>query len=100
MVLPATIGLRAATLRFSRTVRLRKTRRPCGTSATPQAAIASGVKPATFLPNTSTLPPRGGSRPTATFMEVVLPAPLRPTSPSKRPAPAANDTCCRTWLSP
>ena len=41
-VLPATIGLRAATLRFSRTVRLRNTRRPCGTSATPQAAIASG----------------------------------------------------------
>ena len=33
---------RAATLRFSRTVRLLNTRRPCGTSATPRAAIGSG----------------------------------------------------------
>ena len=36
-------GLRAATIRFSRTVRLLKMRRPCGTSATPRAAICSGA---------------------------------------------------------
>src|SRR5580692_7109402 len=35
-------SVRAATIRFSRTVRLLKTRRPCGTSATPRAAISSG----------------------------------------------------------
>ena len=43
-------GLRPATARFSRTVRLRKTRRPCGTSATPRAAMASGARPVTARP--------------------------------------------------
>jgi hypothetical protein len=52
------------------------------------------------LPNTATVPARGGSRPTATFMQVDLPAPLRPMRPSTRPAPASNDTPCSTWLSP
>src|SRR5213083_579052 len=43
-------GRRPATARFSRTVRLRKTRRPWGTSATPWAAIASGARPVTVRP--------------------------------------------------
>ena len=34
----------------SRTVRLRKTRRPCGTRATPCAAITSGARPVTVFP--------------------------------------------------
>ena len=33
------------------------------------------------------------------FMQVVLPAPLRPSSASTRPAFSVNDTACRTWLS-
>src|SRR5882757_10410616 len=33
-------------------------------------------------------------------MLVVLPAPLRPNKPSRRPAPQRNETRCRTWLSP
>ena len=45
-LLPAS-GLRAATMRFSRTVRLLKMRRPCGTSATPRAATISGDSPVT-----------------------------------------------------
>ena len=49
-------GLRPATARFSRTVRLRNTRRPCGTSATPRAAMASGVRPVTARPYTLTAP--------------------------------------------
>ena len=96
----APLGVRAATPKFSRTVRLLNTRRPCGTSATPCAAIRSGGRRATEVPNTSTVPARGGSRPTATFMQVDLPAPLRPMRPSTRPSPAANDTSCSTWLSP
>src|SRR6185312_7948839 len=93
-------GLRAATLRFSRTVRLLKTRRPCGTSATPRAATISGERPVTGSPNTATSPRRGGKRPTVTFMQVDLPAPLRPSRPSMRASPSSNDTSCRTWLSP
>ena len=47
-------GGRAATIRFSRTVRLLKMRRPCGTSAMPRAAIASGGRRVMSAPNTST----------------------------------------------
>jgi hypothetical protein len=97
--LPAS-GLRAATIRFSRTVRLLKMRRPCGTRATPLAAIRSGGNPPTASPNTATLPRRGGNSPIVTFMQVDLPAPLRPSRPSRRAAPSSNETCCNTWLSP
>jgi hypothetical protein len=77
-------------MRFSRTVRLLKIRRPCGTSATPRAAIISGGSRVTGAPNTSTLPARGGNSPTLTFMQVDLPAPLRPSRPSRRPSPSAK----------
>jgi hypothetical protein len=41
----------------------------------------------------------GGNSPTVTFMQVDLPAPLRPKA--QQPAFAErNDTFCRTWLSP
>src|SRR5260370_359295 len=87
---------RAATTRFSRTVRLLKMRRPCGTKATPRAAISSGAKRVTAAPNNSTAPLRGGNSPTVTFMQVDLPAPLRPSRPRRRPSPSANDTLCST----
>ena len=56
-------GLRPATTRFSRTVRLRKIRRPCGTRATPCAAIASGARPVTSRPKTATRPRAGRQQP-------------------------------------
>ena len=65
-----------------------------------EAAICSGGSLVTGWPKTSTAPRRAGSRPTVTFMQVVLPAPLRPSRPSSRPSPATNDTLARTWLSP
>src|SRR5258706_9675707 len=34
------------------------------------------------------------------LMQVVLPAPLRPSNASTRPGLTANDTSCNTWLSP
>jgi len=98
-LLPAS-GLRAATMRFSRTVKLLKMRRPCGTNATPAAATSSGDRPVTDLPNTVTSPLRGGNRPTATFMQVDLPAPLRPSRPSIRASLRLNETSASTWLSP
>ena len=45
-------------------------------------------------------PRRGGRRPIVTFMQVDLPAPLRPRRPSMRASPSSNDTSPRTWLSP
>src|SRR5450756_821264 len=97
--LPAS-GRRAATTRFSRTVRLLKMWRPCGTRATPRAAIDSGGKPVTGWPKTRTWPRRGASRPVVTFMQVDLPAPLRPSRPSMRASPSSNATSCSTRLSP
>ena len=82
--------------RFSRTVRLLKMRRPCGTSATPCAAIISGDKPGHRARRTrATSPRRGGNRPMVTFMQVDLPAPLRPSRPSMRASPSSNDTPCK-----
>src|SRR4029079_6474805 len=77
-----------------------KIRRPCGTSATPRAAIISGDLPPTDSPKTTTSPRRGGSRPIVTFMQVDFPAPLRPSKPSMRASPSSNETSPSTWLSP
>ena len=62
--------------------------------------MASGEAFVTGLPKTSIAPPRAGSSPTATFMQVDLPAPLRPRRPKSRPSPSANEILCSTWLSP
>jgi hypothetical protein len=62
--------------------------------------MRSGGNVVTGVPKTSTAPARGGSSPTVTFMQVDLPAPLRPSKPSRRPSPSSNDTFCSTWLSP
>ena len=66
----------------------------------PRAAMRSGGNPVTAVPNTETSPARGGNSPTVTFMQVVLPAPLRPSKPSRRPSGSRNDTRWSTWLSP
>ena len=77
-------GGRAATVRFSRTVRLLKMRRPCGTSADARAATSSGAAPGRpRSPKTRPRRARGGTSPTATFMQVDLPAPLRPSRPEQ-----------------
>ena len=47
----------------------------------PRSFPAAAASPA--APNTSTLPARGGSSPTLTFMQVDLPAPLRPEQPEQ-----------------
>src|SRR5262245_61554153 len=93
-------GARAATARFSRTVRLLNTRRPWGTRATPWAAMTSGARPVSTAPWTTTWPRRGGRRPTVTFIVVDLPAPLRPSKPRSRPSRSESETPCSTSLSP
>ena len=74
--------------RFSRTVRLLNMRRPCGTSATPRAAIVSGGSRVTGVPNTYDPAVARRQQPMLTFMQVDLPAPLRPRRPSSRPSPS------------
>ena len=86
-------GLRAATAGSRAPVRLLKMRRPCGTSATPRAAIISGGSRVDRRRRTPR-PRRGAAAagPTVTFMQVDLPAPLRPSRPSSAPSPSSNDT--------
>ena len=45
-------------------------------------------------------PRRGLRKPMMVDMQVVLPAPLRPSNPSNPPARNAKPTPCSTWLSP
>ena len=52
----------------------------------PLREIASGARRSIGSPNSRTLPVRGGRKPMMVFMQVVLPAPLRPSSASTRPA--------------
>ena len=88
------------TARFSRTVRLAKIRRPCGTKPTPLREIASGESLPIVSPNSRISPARGGRKPMIALMHVVFPAPLRPSNASTRPAFSENDMPCSTWLSP
>src|SRR6185503_279596 len=89
-----------ATSRFSWTVSVGNTRRPCGTRPMPLREIASGDRRSIGSPKSRTLPPRGRSQPMTEFMHVVLPAPLRPSSATTLPACNWNETACSTWLSP
>src|SRR5260221_9747916 len=66
----------------------------------PLREIASGARRSTGSPKSRTLPFLAGRKPMTLFMQVVLPAPLRPRSASTLPSPSANDTECSTWLSP
>src|SRR6266545_2792942 len=91
---------RLATTRFSRTVRVAKIRRPCGTKPTPFREIVSGESFPIASPNRRMSPVRGGRKPMMALMQVVLPAPLRPRSASTLPGFNENETPCRTWLSP
>src|SRR6185503_7472221 len=91
---------RKATSRFSRTVRVGNTRLPCGTRPTPLREMTSGESRSTGSPKRNTRPLRGRSQPMTVFMQVVLPAPLRPSSASTLPSPTLKETECSTWLSP
>ena len=57
-------------------------RRPCGTRPTPFSEIASGDRPEMDWPNRSTRVARALTSPMIALMQVVLPAPLRPSRPS------------------
>src|SRR4051794_9250903 len=53
-----------------------------------------------FSPNSRTSPLRGRTKPTMALMQVVLPAPLRPSNARTFPEETENETPWRTWLSP
>ncbi len=82
--------------RFSRTESERKMRRPCGTSAMPDCAIAYGGRPASGAPRKRMSPSRGGVRPATERMSVVLPMPLRPRIATIEPSRTSSDSPCST----
>jgi len=66
----------------------------------PLRAMTSGARRDTGSPNRRIVPLRGGRKPMTVFMQVVFPAPFRPSSATTRPSPSEKETSCRTWLSP
>ena len=86
--------------RFSRTVRLPKTRRPSGQSAMPRDTILCAGTPTRLSPSNSIEPVRGRKIPATVFSVVDLPAPLAPMSVTISPALTSNDTPLTAWIDP
>ena len=99
VVQPPPARARAATVRFSSTVSDGKIRRPCGTSAMPMATIRSELIRVTSAPANITRPDRGGVKPMAERISVVLPMPLRPRRATTWPRATPSETPWRMWLS-
>jgi len=62
--------------------------------------MASGEVALITCPASRMLPPRAGRKPTMEWIVVDLPAPLRPSSASRRPSSNCHEMPCSTWLSP
>jgi hypothetical protein len=90
----------AATIRFSRTVSERNTRRPLRHQADALAGDGLGREPRDRLAEQRIAPRRGAGNPMMVDMQVVLPAPLRPSRPEQAPglqreADAVQHVDCR-----
>ena len=66
----------------------------------PSRAILWAGMPVIGLPSNSTLPWLGLTRPMMVLSVVLLPTPLRPSSPTTSPRPTDRETPCRMWLLP
>ena len=62
--------------------------------------MRSGLSPPIGSPNSLISPSRGVRKPMMVEMQVVFPAPLRPSSASTPPGSQEKLTPCRIWLSP
>ena len=62
--------------------------------------MRSGLSPSIGSPNSLISPSCGFRKPMMVEMQVVLPAPLRPSSASTPPGCSEKLTPCRIWLSP
>ena len=72
---------RAATMRFSRTVRSSNSSAACHVRVSPRWARSAGAMPVMSVPSRTTLPVQG-TNPEIASMNVVLPAPFGPISPT------------------
>ena len=98
---PALPPRRAANaVRCSSTDRFGKTCRPSGTIPSPSRAMRSGARPRTSRPSKLTLPAREPTSPRMERTSVVLPMPLRPSSPTTSPPRMSRSTPNSTWLAP
>ena len=84
-------GRWAATVRFSRTVRSSNSSVLCQVRASPRCARTCGGSPATSRPSSSTRPVER-TNPVIASMNVVLPAPFGPISPTSWPSSTSTST--------
>src|SRR5919198_382910 len=87
-------------MRFSRTVRRLKIRRPSGTCATPRPTISWGGTPTSDAVSSVIVPERGWRRPEIALSVVVFPAPLLPRSATISPRPTSSPTPLSARISP
>src|SRR6266581_985889 len=86
--------------RFSRTVIVVKTTRPCGTYPRPSARIRSVRSPTRLRPSNTISPPRCVIRFMTTLKAVDLPAPFGPITETTSPAFTCSETPLRIWMDP
>src|SRR6267142_4547089 len=87
-------------MRFSRTVRRLKIRRPSGTCATPRETIACGGTSRSDWSSSVIVPRLGWSSPEIVLSVVVLPAPLFPRRVTISPCPTSSPTALSARISP
>src|SRR5262247_493660 len=87
-------------MRFSRTVRRLKIRRPSGTCATPRETIAWGGTSRSDWSSSVMVPRDGWSSPEIVLSVVVLPAPLLPRIVTISPRPTSSPTPLSARISP
>ena len=93
-------GVRAPSMRFSRTVISGKRRRASGTWAIPSVTISCGARVWIGFPSYSTEPFRGLRREETVARVVVLPEPFAPMRATISPCFTSNETSQRTCTSP
>ena len=74
--------------------------RPCGTYPMPRRARSCDFMRVISVPLKRTVPLRGGLSPMMLRRSVVLPAPLRPSTPISPAGSSSSETLCRMWLVP
>ena len=70
-------------------------RRSSGTHAMPSGGSRCGAQPAISRPSKLIWPSEGRTRPMIVLSVVLLPTPLRPSSPTTSPGLTSRDTPCR-----
>src|SRR5262245_31862846 len=84
--------MKAPMRKLSSTVSFGNSRRFSGTCAIPRSTIRCAERPTVVSPPNVMLPESGGTRPEITRINVVLPAPLGPITPTVSPGATPSET--------